>query len=100
MYDNWFAALGNEISDTAFQATLAYLTDEGYNTGEAALVLNIVAREIRHDNPDRAFAYMRSFVGRFETVTYRALATLCATPLSDEEITAKLADVKEELAHG
>lgn len=77
---DWFEALGKPVHPSQRQAALDLLTDEGYNPGEAELVLAVVAREIEHDNPEAAIKYMRSFVGHSETLVIRALATLgCAT---------------------
>lgn len=76
--DNWFDALGLPVNTSQRVACVDFLAAEGYNAGEAALTVSVVAREVEHDQPDRAIRYMRSFVGRHETVVLRALAVLCA----------------------
>jgi hypothetical protein len=76
---DWMQACGLMPSDTGWMETFNWLIEEGYDPNEVEIVLNIVCREIRHDNPDRAITYMRGLCGqRNETVTLRALATLCS----------------------
>jgi hypothetical protein len=80
---NWFDSLGQPVPAERLEATLELLVEHGYDRGEAVMVLGVVAREIAHDEPDRAQRYMRSFVGRDETLVIRALATMCHGPGDD-----------------
>ncbi len=82
---SWWDALGKPVPQENLEATLALLIENEYPRWQSEIVLNIVASEIRNDNPDRAQRVMRSFVsdkdigGRGnETLVLRALATMTA----------------------
>lgn len=83
MSDTWFEALGRPVSDAGRQAALDLLlfgTDQPW--AHCEMVLDVVCREIAHDEPDRAQRYLRSFLpaAGSETFLFRILAALCATP--------------------
>lgn len=73
----WFDQLGKPVSPERAEAALDLLTEQGLHRGNASLVLSVVCREIRNDNPDAAQRYLRSFIGNDETLVLRTCATLC-----------------------
>lgn len=93
---DWFDALGKPVSEHGRRAALDLLVAEGYDAGEAAMVLTVVAREIEHDQPAQAMRYMESFVGRrHRTMLIRTLATLTAPQTGD--FVDDLTDLMEHL---
>lgn len=92
--DDWLNALGKPVTDEGKQAALDLLVGHGYNLSAAAMVLSVVAREVEHDQPERAQRYMRSFVGdRNLTLMYQVFAVMLARgsvpePKDEEPITA------------
>lgn len=79
--DDWFDALGKPVSPDGIALATALLVDHGYDEKQAGMVLWVVAREVTHDQPDRAQKYLRSFVGSNETLVLRCLATMLAQVL-------------------
>lgn len=79
MRGGWFDTLGRPVSQERKQAALDLLGREGYDSGEASMVLSVVCREIEHDEPARAQKYLRSWIGNNETMVMRTLASLCST---------------------
>lgn len=73
----WFNSLGKPVPSDRLEATYELLVEMGYDPMETGMVLGVVAREMAHDNPERAQRYMRSLVGSDETLVMRALATMC-----------------------
>lgn len=84
-YMGWFDSLGKPVSQTRRQAAYQLLVGEGFDPGETAMVLTVVAREIEHDEPARAQKYLRSWMPPYhnETLLMRTLATLCQDPAEE-----------------
>lgn len=78
--DGWLDACGSLVGQPGRQAAFDLLVGEGCDPGETSLVLTVVAREIEHDEPERAQQYLRSWLpaGGSETLLMRTLATLVA----------------------
>jgi hypothetical protein len=76
--DSWFDALGKPVNDANYRAALDFAVSLGHHPVGGAMCLDVICREIRHDNPDRAVKYARSWLGRDETAVIRLLATLTA----------------------
>ncbi len=87
----WFDTLGKQVSQRAFDETRNWLAKQGYPPLEVALTLQVVCRDIRHDKPHLAIAYMQTLCDNNMTVAYRALAMLCRT---DEDV---IEEFKEEI---
>lgn len=78
--EGWWDALGHDVPVPRMVAAIDLLVDNGQNRGEAEIVIQLVAREIRHDNPDRAQRTLRSWLPAYgsETLLLMVLATLAA----------------------
>lgn len=76
---NWWEACGSLIGSAGRQAAFKLLVSQGCDPGETSLVLTVVAREIEHDQPERAQQYLRHWLPACgsEILLLRALATLC-----------------------
>lgn len=85
-YGNWFDALGNPVSQEGRAAACEWLVGEGLDPMEVDMVVAVVAREIEHDEPDRAQRYMRSLCDNRVDVATRAIAILCTTGLERPEV--------------
>ena len=98
--NDWWDALGHNVNPGSYNAALELAAEWGCHDGDRmkiSMVLDVVCRELRHDNPDRAFKYIESMVGRTnQTAVYRLLAALVAPRDSDR--VADLLDLAEELA--
>ncbi len=82
--DSWWEALGKQINDGSYTAAVNFCVEVGCHDGDTAkicMVLDVVCREIRHDNPQRAMDYARSMLDL--TGAYRLLATLVAPTDAD-----------------
>lgn len=73
----WFASLGHPVPPHRLKAALGLLRHAGRNVGEGAMVLQVVCREMEHDEPERAQRYLRSWIGSDETLVLRVLSLLC-----------------------
>lgn len=84
MTNNWFDALGKEVSNEGFNRAVNFLIKEGYPEIETTMALQMIARDIKHDNPNLAIKETRSFFEYFdrnfgnETLVIRTLAELCS----------------------
>lgn len=82
--DGWFDALGKPVGEQRRREARDLLVSFGRDPEETALVITVIAREIEHDEPARAFRYARTFIGSDETLVIRTLATLAATTVGEE----------------
>jgi hypothetical protein len=93
MASDWFSSLGHPVSEEGRRAATSLLVEwYGAHAGNARLVIDVVAREIEHDNPERALACLRSFVAEIpalkspgrkwnENVVIQTCAYLCCPPV-------------------
>lgn len=81
-HDNSFDALGKPVPAAGRKAAYDLLVEEGCDPGEAMVVVPLVAREVEHDNPDRAQSILRGWLPAHgsEVFLFRVLATLLSTP--------------------
>jgi hypothetical protein len=101
--DSWFDALGHPICSWQRLAAVQLLETEGYDRAQACVVVAVIAREMEHDEPERACRYARSFVYdehpdgpcRSETLVLRVLAALAAP--NDHMLVDDLRELEAEL---
>lgn len=77
---DWFDALGRDVPLAHQQRTHKLLVDEGFDPTVSGMIVVAVAREIRHDEPDRAQRILRNWLPQrgSEVLLFRILATLVA----------------------
>lgn len=83
-YDDWFAALGNDIPAGNRVAAVEFLTGLNYDKGEARSTIGRAAHYIAEDKPEEALATIRSLMGSDETGVIRVAAVLCCPPAASE----------------
>lgn len=102
--EGWFDAFGHPVSQWQRLEAVNLLVDNGYDRAQACLVVAVIAREVEHDEPQRAHAYARRFVyedhpdGKRhsdETLVIRLLATIAAP--NDGTLTDDLRELLGEL---
>jgi len=76
--DNWFDALGKPVIYEGRMRALRLLETHGYDRAEAAMVIDVVAREVHHDQPERAQRYLRTFLDDNLTMVYQVFAVMLA----------------------
>lgn len=88
---DWHSALGHPVNEEGRVAAAALLAEHGFHVGNARLLIDVVAREVERDEPERAIKYLRSFVGEHapeglghdETLVLWVCAVLCTQETAD-----------------
>lgn len=80
--ETWFDALGHPVHQAGRQAAWELLVSQGLDADEASVIIPLIAREVEHDNPERAQKILRNWLPAHgsEILLMRTFAVLCTTP--------------------